>query len=251
MNFENIKDIPIIHSNVFKKYIKPALVNALYKFVKRGENNVTWSAEKLKKVAYHTCRTPHDYDLLLQLTKKVSLIFSIIPCWYRYTDLDVEHLNEQPTLYPYFLYRSFPSDGDEEGDPILTITKYFENEIIHYEIEKERESPKILESYLIGKAGSLFKNKYPNGIDLSKAGNSIFDVAHEDDLTLYYDMSNVQNILEQEHRILVSDLYPLFLQSLFSRNDHFCYPKESLEITLLLDDTFDVITLQHSDVWMA
>src|SRR5205085_11712299 len=101
--------------------------------------NVKWNEQKLEKIAYHICKTPHEFDILVHLTRKISSIISIVPRWYRYTGLDPQCIIDKPTFYPYFLYRNC----NNEGDNVIAVTKYTKNEIVHYEIEKERETPKI------------------------------------------------------------------------------------------------------------
>jgi hypothetical protein len=104
---------------------------------------------------------------------------------------------------------------------------------IHY--SKSRSSSDILESRLCGKEGSLFAYHYPLGIEITEFARLIFQKQP---------METLMDIQVYLYEVLPFMFYAISLQMETSLT---YYEQESVFVTLLMDDTFDLYEIGHDD----
>lgn len=98
----------------------------------------------------------------------------------------------------------------------------------------------ILETYLIGIPNSSFARNYPQGINISQFGNKILKNCGVNKTP----SSNTLNKLKK-FSIKVYQIYPFILHHTLQKLE--CYPKDTLQIRILMDETFDEYLLNWDD----
>ena len=203
---------------------------------------------------YNICKTPFDALFLFKPFPQ------ILPYWFRVCDISqISSISIDKTLLgnsdsdvtnfsnvanpPSTIYINMNIDCNEGVFDIL-IKK---NEKVMFDFHKVTNKERIMETTIVGKDKSLFKRHFPAGIDISSIGNQLFDFFdNKKEVEEHFYVSNDVDLLS------VGDIFPFILlhatSQINTNGSVIPYPKESMEVNLLLDDTFDVVTLNWANV---
>lgn len=176
-----------------------------------SEKPISWNCSNKKKICQHTYKilnTPFETNIIPSFVG-----FHFIPQWFRQISCKNERYSSSEHICQF-----------DNNHKLL---------VISYNSDDDLSQNTILETYLIGLPNSLFETHYPKGINISKI-NHLFEPYTIRD-------SQLNNI----DALKIYHLFPFILSHTIGTKIK--YPKESLTIRLLLDDTFDVEVLKWND----
>jgi hypothetical protein len=210
------------------KTAEQMLVNFLLKHYPLDKKQKKWTIAEHEHIADQTRLIPTPFDVKIHW---INYVPYILPCWWQDEWAGGIYLNMPKIAQrPVTFYLDASHVCIKKGEHYMSIS-----------MKSDASDGEILETRLCGKPGSLFKRCFPLGIDISDFGNRFF--IHE---KVACSLSNEHRIIEvHEDQVFLGDILPAILKNCLQGNGPLLpFPKNSLEIHLLLNDTFEERVLE-------
>ena len=195
-------------------------MDTLVQFMQKVNGHQTWHLDP------QMTRQPLQYDIYespfnfhCTMSSLTQWKFFLLPEWFTFGNGTADDDNK----------KRYTAKIDEDGFILCKRDCYD----LCYPMPEADSEPKYLEVRLCGKDESLFKNQYPFGIDITDFGNIVFNAWPECIVDTYV--------------VRLYEIFPFILHhatkdTVATRVP--CYERDSMYVSLLDNDTFDVINVE-------
>jgi hypothetical protein len=200
-------------------------MNGIVKILQPRNVHSIWEVDFSKTsnmLRYNIYESPfqfrYGYTNLKSLTS-LEIPVKLLPEWFTFTD-NGDRAHKEKSYAVSMTNKSLYFSRTIKSDP---------EDLFILQKRVPSENPRFLEIRLCGEKGSVFLEHYPLGVDITCFGNILFN----------------REVSDTRSCVQLYEVFPFILYHIHEGEDVVPYEKESLYVTLLEDDTFEV----YRDDW--